>query len=71
MEQTAAQIESKGRKHSRRTSDVHDRTTLEALRDDVLKQFGKVDILINCAGITKRAPTIDFPEEDWSQKHRH
>ncbi len=67
VEQTAAQIEAKGRKTLRRTSDVHDRATLEALRDDVLSAFGKVDILINCAGITKRAPTLDFPEADWDQ----
>ena len=30
-----------------------------------MKEFGKVDILINCAGKTKRAPTIDFPEDVW------
>jgi NAD(P)-dependent dehydrogenase (short-subunit alcohol dehydrogenase family) len=67
VEQTAAQIEAKGRKTLRLTSDVRDRATLEALRDQVLSAFGKVDILINCAGITKRAPTLDFPEEDWEQ----
>jgi NAD(P)-dependent dehydrogenase (short-subunit alcohol dehydrogenase family) len=67
VEQTAAQIEAKGRKTLRRTSDVQDRASLEALRDEVLKTFGKVDILVNCAGITKRAPTIDFPEEDWNR----
>src|ERR1700677_1977009 len=67
VEQTAALIEAKGCKTLRRTSDVQDRATLEALRDDVLSQFGKVDILINCAGITKRAPTLDFPEADWDK----
>jgi NAD(P)-dependent dehydrogenase (short-subunit alcohol dehydrogenase family) len=67
VEQTAAQIETKGRKTLRRTSDVQDRASLEALRDEVLKVFGKVDILVNCAGITKRAPTIDFPEDDWNR----
>lgn len=67
VEQTAAQIEAKGRKTLRRTSDVQDRASLETLRDEVLKVFGKVDILVNCAGITKRAPTIDFPEEDWDR----
>ena len=67
VEQVAAEIEAKGRKTLRRTSDVHDRATLEALRDDVLNKFGQVDILINCAGITKRAPTLDFPEEDWDR----
>jgi NAD(P)-dependent dehydrogenase (short-subunit alcohol dehydrogenase family) len=67
VEQTAAQIEAKGRKTLRLTSDVRDRATLEALCDGVLGAFGKVDILVNCAGITKRAPTLDFPEEDWEQ----
>jgi NAD(P)-dependent dehydrogenase (short-subunit alcohol dehydrogenase family) len=67
VEQTAAEIEAKGRKTLRRTSDVHERATLEELRDAVLSQFAKVDILVNCAGITKRAPTLDFPEEDWNQ----
>jgi NAD(P)-dependent dehydrogenase (short-subunit alcohol dehydrogenase family) len=67
VEQVAAEIEAKGRKTLRHTSDVHDRATLEALRDAVLGQFGKVDILVNCAGITKRAPTLDFPEEDWDR----
>jgi NAD(P)-dependent dehydrogenase (short-subunit alcohol dehydrogenase family) len=65
VEQTAAAIEAKGRKTLRRTSDVRDRATLEKLCDDVLNAFGKVDILINCAGTTKRAPTLDFPQADW------
>ena len=29
-------------------------------------RFGKVDILINCAGRIKRAPTLTFPEEEWT-----
>jgi NAD(P)-dependent dehydrogenase (short-subunit alcohol dehydrogenase family) len=65
--QTAAEIEAKGRKTLRRTSDVGDRASLQTLCDEVLRAFGKVDILINCAGTTKRAPTIDFPEEDWDR----
>jgi NAD(P)-dependent dehydrogenase (short-subunit alcohol dehydrogenase family) len=31
----------------------------------VLSEFGKVDILINCAGTTKKGPTLTFSEEDW------
>ena len=67
VQQVAAEIEARGRRTLRRTSDVGDRSTLEALRDEVVKEFGKVDILINCAGITKRAPTLDFPQEDWDR----
>src|SRR5689334_6968878 len=65
VEEAAAQIESKGRRTLRLTSDVSDRATLEKLRDEVLKAWGKVDILINAAGKIKRAPTVDFPEDLW------
>ncbi|MHB2009380.1 MAG: SDR family NAD(P)-dependent oxidoreductase [Acidobacteriaceae bacterium] len=66
VEETATAIESLGRRSLRVTSDVCDRKSLEQLRDAALKAFGKVDILINCAGRTKRAPTLDFPEPDWN-----
>jgi NAD(P)-dependent dehydrogenase (short-subunit alcohol dehydrogenase family) len=65
VDQVAAEIEAKGRSTLRVLSDVSQRDTLEKLRDAVVEKFGKVDILVNCAGITKRAPTADFPEEAW------
>src|ERR1700759_5755927 len=67
VDKTTAEIEAKGRKTLARTSDVQDRKSLEALCADVLQQFGKVDILVNCAGTTKRGPTLDFPDEDWAR----
>jgi NAD(P)-dependent dehydrogenase (short-subunit alcohol dehydrogenase family) len=66
VQATAAEIRAKGQKSLEAASDVADRSTLEALLDAVVKEFGKVDILVNCAGRTKRAPTLDFPDEDWS-----
>jgi NAD(P)-dependent dehydrogenase (short-subunit alcohol dehydrogenase family) len=66
VEETAAAIESRGRRTLRLTSDVCDRASLERLRTAALDSLGKVDILINCAGIIKRAPTLDFPEEEWN-----
>lgn len=66
VQAAAAEIRAKGRKSLEAASDVADRSTLEALLDAVVKEFGKVDILVNCAGRTKRAPTLDFPDEDWS-----
>jgi NAD(P)-dependent dehydrogenase (short-subunit alcohol dehydrogenase family) len=67
VEQTAAEIESRGRKTLRVVTDVRDCNSLVALRDAMIGQFGKVDVLINAAGITKKAPTVSFSEEDWSQ----
>ncbi len=43
-----------------------DRASLESLLSQCLETFGKVDILVNCAGRTKRAPTLDFAENDWN-----
>src|ERR1035441_345280 len=65
VDEAAAQIENRGRKSLRLTSDVGDRATLERLLDETVKAWGKVDILINCAGKIKRAPTVDFPEDMW------
>jgi NAD(P)-dependent dehydrogenase (short-subunit alcohol dehydrogenase family) len=64
--EAAAAIESKGVKSLRLTSDVGDRASLQALLDQTVAGLGKVDILINCAGKIKRAPTVDFPEEIWN-----
>lgn len=65
VDEAAAAIEAKGVKALRVTSDVGDRASLQALLTATVEAFGKVDILINCAGKIKRAPTVDFPEELW------
>jgi NAD(P)-dependent dehydrogenase (short-subunit alcohol dehydrogenase family) len=61
----AAEIEARGRRSLRLTSDVSDRGSLEALRDTAVADFGKVDILVNCAGRTRRTPTLDLSEDEW------
>jgi len=66
VETTAREVEALGRRALRATSDVTDRSSLQGLLDAAVQAFGKVDILVNSAGRTKRAPTIDFPEEDWN-----
>lgn len=65
VDEAATLVEARGRRTLRLTSDVADRTSLERLCATTLETFGKVDILINCAGKIKRAPTVDFPEEEW------
>ena len=62
----ADQIENLGRRTLRIDSDVSDRASLENLLNECVKEFGKVDILVNSAGRTKREPTLDFAEEDWN-----
>src|SRR5579884_480247 len=66
VEATAKEIEQKGRKSLRVASDVADRKSLEQLLQESVSAFGKVDILVNSAGKTKRTPTIDVPESEWN-----
>ena len=66
VDDTANEIEARGRKTLRMASDVGDRGTLETLLAAVLERFSKVDILVNCAGMIKRTPTLDLPEAEWT-----
>jgi NAD(P)-dependent dehydrogenase (short-subunit alcohol dehydrogenase family) len=66
VEAAAAEIEERGRRALRVTSDVSDRASLEHVLEETVRTFGHVDILVNSAGRTKRAPTLSFSEEDWN-----
>jgi NAD(P)-dependent dehydrogenase (short-subunit alcohol dehydrogenase family) len=62
----AAEIEGLGRRSLRATVDVRDRSSIELLQAQVLKNFSKVDILVNAAGITHKTPTLECSEEEWT-----
>jgi NAD(P)-dependent dehydrogenase (short-subunit alcohol dehydrogenase family) len=66
LETVAGEIAARGRRTLRVPSDVTDRSSLEVLRDAVLTDLGRIDILVNCAGRTKRAPTLDVSDADWA-----
>jgi NAD(P)-dependent dehydrogenase (short-subunit alcohol dehydrogenase family) len=65
VDEVAAEVEKRGRKSLRVSTDVTDRATLEAAAADVLKAFGRIDVLVNCAGRTRRQPTLEVSEADW------
>ena len=52
----ASEIESFERRTVRCVSDVSSRESLDALLAECVGEFGKVDILVNSAGRTKREP---------------
>ena len=66
VEAAADEVEQRGRRAVRVTADVGDRASLEAALNATVAQLGKVDILVNCAGITKRTPTLDLSDEEWN-----
>ncbi len=66
VDETAREIETIGRRSLRVPSDVTDRSSLDTLLARTVDAFGKVDIMINCAGRTKRVATLDLDEADWN-----
>lgn len=64
--QIAREIRELGRRSLEAVSDVGDRSSLEHLLVKCIEAFGKVDILVNSAGKTKRTPTIDVGEDEWN-----
>jgi NAD(P)-dependent dehydrogenase (short-subunit alcohol dehydrogenase family) len=62
----AAEVTALGRRSLAQTSDVTDVASLESLLKSACAEFGSVQILVNCAGRTKRMPTLDVPEADWN-----
>jgi NAD(P)-dependent dehydrogenase (short-subunit alcohol dehydrogenase family) len=65
VNEVAAEIERVGRRTLRQSADVLDIPSLRHLLDRVVAEFGKVDILVNCAGRSKRIPTLDLTPEEW------
>ena len=61
----ADEVRALGRRASPLTLDLSQRGSASAAVEAALKEFGKVDILINNAGIIRRAPAVDFSEKDW------
>lgn len=62
----ATEIRKIGRRTLDMPCDVTQESTIEQLCKRVASELGRTDILVNCAGRTKRAPTVDFAEPDWN-----
>ena len=48
-------------------ADVLDRAAIPALIAEARRNFDALDILVNCAGIIRRADFLDFSEKDWDE----
>jgi len=67
IESVVSGITSMGRRSTVIRCDVTDRASVEKLQEAIAKEFEAVHILVNCAGITSRVPTIDVSEDDWNR----
>ncbi len=63
---TCELIKRAGRRTLALRGDLADKTVPQQLIGQTLEEFGRLDILINNAGIIRRAPATDYTEEDWA-----
>lgn len=64
---TQKAIEALGRKATIYTADLSSQAEVAALTPAILKDGHKINILVNCAGIQRRHPSAEFPDNDWNE----
>ena len=60
LQSIAEAVRALGRQALPVACDVSDRAAVEQLFRETVARFGKVDIVVNNAGITRRAPAVEF-----------
>jgi len=67
LAETVAEIASAGGRGEARVVDVADRKSVEAAFDRVLKDHGRLDHLVNNAGITRDNLLLRMKDDEWQQ----
>ena len=66
-EATAGRIRDAGGRAAAQRVDVRERTTAEAIVAAVVREFGRLDVLVECAGISHRGNFLDLDPETWER----
>ena len=69
-EAMAAKISDAGGTAVAITADCGDVSQIQAMVDATVSAFGRLDIILNNAGVTRRADIMDLTEADWDRIHR-
>lgn len=64
--EAAEEVRKRDRRSLAMACDVTDAASLAKLRDAAIAAFGSVEILVNCAGKTKRTPTLQVSKQEWN-----
>ena len=64
-DETAAQVRALGRRVCQVQANLMDRAAIQPVVDQVVRELGAIDILLNNAGIIRRANFLEFAEKDW------
>jgi NAD(P)-dependent dehydrogenase (short-subunit alcohol dehydrogenase family) len=65
LEESAAEVAKAGAESAVFVTDVTDEAQVAALEKDVVARFGRVDILINNAGVNVRKAVVDYSMDEW------
>lgn len=65
LDEVAAEIQKKGRKSLAIATDMLNKASINAMADETVSKFGKIDILINNAGQGETCPFVKTTEEQW------
>lgn len=63
----AAEIEAAGGQAQTQALDVTVAADVAAAVDRAVQTWGRLDTLVNCAGITRRQPAVEFAEAEWDR----
>jgi 3-oxoacyl-[acyl-carrier protein] reductase len=66
-QQVAQEIEGLGRKAKAISADVSDRESVQRLVSEAVSLFGKIDVLVNNAGIIRRGTFIEHDPQEWER----
>jgi 3-oxoacyl-[acyl-carrier protein] reductase len=64
---TAEQVQAAGAEAMLVAADVRDPRSVAAMVDEVVKRFGRIDLVVNNAGIQVWAPFLELAEDDWDR----
>ena len=68
--ETAAAIAATGRRALAIRADVGNLSEIDRMVSEAVARFGKIDVLVNNAGVTRRAYIMDLTEDDWDRIFR-
>lgn len=65
MAETVRELSDQGFRANSLAMDVSSPTSIESAFDEVASTYGRCDVLVNCAGVAKVYPFVDFPLDNW------